>query len=261
VSFADEFPNDNPDLFMQRPLTALHLAAIYLAPFDKVAVEAVAVEAVAVEAVAVEVVAVEAADEPAIEAADCVVEEMLESEALDIEVVEAFDESDFEHATLESLLPPSEAFIEVEPEPIAEAARAEVFVGPDGDSILDPPSAPDAELQPLSGTDAPALPSAEPDYASLWADTLRDVALSHGAALDAVAALSTQLATDPVALAWRIAIMGGEADFSACGTQTLDEWSAHLVARAAGSPAKFETIRRELRSRGICAFGLVVEAA
>ena len=37
---------------------------------------------------------------------------------------------------------------------------------------------------------------------------------------------------------------------------TLDEWSADLLARMMGAPSKAATLRRELRSHGVAAFGL-----
>ncbi|HEY1956479.1 MAG TPA: hypothetical protein VGH28_12730 [Polyangiaceae bacterium] len=55
---------------------------------------------------------------------------------------------------------------------------------------------------------------------------------------------------------WRASLLGEEADFSACTTM-LDEWSAALVATLAGTPAQKESYRRELRRRGVAAFGLV----
>ena len=63
-----------------------------------------------------------------------------------------------------------------------------------------------------------------------------------------------------VAQAWRVALVGLDPDFSACGSNLLDEWSAEIVAKLAGAPHKAELARRELRARGVAAFGLV-EAA
>lgn len=62
-----------------------------------------------------------------------------------------------------------------------------------------------------------------------------------------------------VAAAWQSAFRGDEPDFSVC-SQMLDEWSANLVAKLLGRKELFDPIRRELRSRGIAAFGLL-EAA
>jgi hypothetical protein len=62
-------------------------------------------------------------------------------------------------------------------------------------------------------------------------------------------------------LAWRGILRGESEDFGACGGATLDEWAADVVARALGNPARAEGIRRELRRRGVAAFGLVADAA
>jgi hypothetical protein len=66
--------------------------------------------------------------------------------------------------------------------------------------------------------------------------------------------------TDEV-LSWQRLLRGESEDFAACGTSTLDEWAANLVARATGDVTRTQAIRRELRRYGIAAFGLVTEAA
>jgi hypothetical protein len=63
------------------------------------------------------------------------------------------------------------------------------------------------------------------------------------------------------AAAWQAILRGESEDFSACGATTLDEWSSMLVAVALGEPARADSLRRELRRRGVAAFGLIVEAA
>jgi hypothetical protein len=62
------------------------------------------------------------------------------------------------------------------------------------------------------------------------------------------------------AAAWRAILRGDSEDFSACGTRMLDEWAADLVAGLVAAPAKSEHLRRELRTRGVAAFGLVLAA-
>jgi hypothetical protein len=62
------------------------------------------------------------------------------------------------------------------------------------------------------------------------------------------------------ASAWRAILRSESEDFGPCGSLSLDEWAADLVARALGAPARSASIRRELRSAGVAAFGLV-EAA
>lgn len=63
------------------------------------------------------------------------------------------------------------------------------------------------------------------------------------------------------AAAWSAILRGESEDFSACGASTLDEWSSTLIGAALGEPGRADSLRRELRRRGVAAFGLVVEAA
>jgi hypothetical protein len=60
---------------------------------------------------------------------------------------------------------------------------------------------------------------------------------------------------------WQSILRGQSEDFGACGSTPLDEWAADVVARVLGNPARAEGIRRELRRRGVAAFGLVADAA
>ncbi len=62
------------------------------------------------------------------------------------------------------------------------------------------------------------------------------------------------------ARAWRSILRGDSEDMSECGPRMLDEWAADLVARLIAAPAKTEQLRRELRTRGVAAFGLVLAA-
>ena len=48
---------------------------------------------------------------------------------------------------------------------------------------------------------------------------------------------------------------GTSEDFSACGDAMLDEWAADLLARLVGGPTRATTLKRELRDRGVAAFG------
>lgn len=63
------------------------------------------------------------------------------------------------------------------------------------------------------------------------------------------------------AAAWQAILRGESEDFAACGVASLDEWSAIAVARAMGEMNRADGLRRELRRRGVAAFGLVIEAA
>jgi hypothetical protein len=62
-------------------------------------------------------------------------------------------------------------------------------------------------------------------------------------------------------LAWQAILRGEGEDFSACGPATLDEWTANALARSLGAIARTDAIRKELRRRGVAAFGLVSVAA
>ncbi len=62
-------------------------------------------------------------------------------------------------------------------------------------------------------------------------------------------------------LAWQAILRGESEDFSACASATLDEWAANAIARVLGSPSRAESLRKELRRRGVAAFGLVADAA
>jgi hypothetical protein len=92
---------------------------------------------------------------------------------------------------------------------------------------------------------------------SIYVRTLTDVLIAAGGS-DAAGALAATLADEPTARAWRRIISGESEDFTACGTKSLDEWSAELVARLIAMPAKTDQLRRELRSRGVAAFGIIV---
>jgi hypothetical protein len=62
-------------------------------------------------------------------------------------------------------------------------------------------------------------------------------------------------------VAWQGILRGESEDFTACGGAALDEWAASALARVLGSPSKAESLRRELRGRGVAAFGLLADAA
>jgi hypothetical protein len=120
----------------------------------------------------------------------------------------------------------------------------------------------------------PPAPPADDPFDALVA-VLEDVARAAGAPDAAMHTLRVLLGRERMgtdapaehsrlrtaAGAWQSILRGESEDFSACGASTLDEWSSIVVASALGEPARVESLRRELRSRGVAAFGLVVEAA
>jgi hypothetical protein len=126
--------------------------------------------------------------------------------------------------------------------------------------------------------ESPSLPSAPPpqdDPFEALTAVLEDVARGAGASESAMHVLRVLLGRERIAAdapaehsslraagaAWRAILRGESEDFSACGASTLDEWSSKLLAAALGEPARADGLRRELRERGVAAFGLVVEAA
>jgi hypothetical protein len=117
---------------------------------------------------------------------------------------------------------------------------------------------------------------AEPDDPFLaLVDVLEAVARGAGAGDAALASLRLVLGRERVtegtsdellvlreqAAAWQAVLRGESEDFAACGVPSLDEWSSLVVARTLGEMNRAEALRRELRRRGVAAFGLVIEAA
>jgi hypothetical protein len=60
--------------------------------------------------------------------------------------------------------------------------------------------------------------------------------------------------------AWKQLLRGETADMSLCGTTTLDRWAAEIAAWLLGQPGRADDLRRELRRRGVAAFGLLAAA-
>jgi hypothetical protein len=283
-----EFPNDNPDLWAHRaPLAALAilLAEAELAEDEKAAERsdpndqvdsAPPIEVIAEATVPAPMVA-EVEKEPEcsepndrVDSAPLieVVAEQPVAEVLEKECSEPNDQVDFE---------PLAAVVEEDDGPEVEVIEFD-----------------EADFAVIENESIPAPPKM--DLFQVFARTLIEVALAAGApgrvveilpgmlgiarldasvldaeAIDALVAADMLARSESGAVirsdnfvsaaqAWRATILGEEADFSAC-TSTLDEWSATLVATLANMPQQRETFRRDLRSRGVAAFGLLVEAA
>jgi len=134
-----------------------------------------------------------------------------------------------------------------------------------------PPEAPRDYVTPIED-----VPSSTDPFAML-VSVVEDVA--HGAGADDVAMASlacllgrTRLdasAPDATthhvlraqALAWQGILRSESDDFGACGGAMLDEWCAALIAAVLGPTARADMLKRELRRRGVAAFGLVEQAA
>jgi hypothetical protein len=108
---------------------------------------------------------------------------------------------------------------------------------------------------PLVSTPPPAM---ESPY-EVFLQTLSSVACEAGQTM-AASEIGAALADDAVARAWRAILCGESEDFSLCGTP-LDEWASATLARLLSAPQKAAQLRRELRARGVAAFGLIEIAA
>lgn len=109
---------------------------------------------------------------------------------------------------------------------------------------------------------------ARTDAFAVFAAILADVCMLDGqtAAADKARALSEDLSVLPEAMqsraaAWRALLRDEGCDFDAVGASMLDEWAAQVVAELVGTTGKVEQYRRELRARGVAAFGLLEAAA
>jgi hypothetical protein len=146
--------------------------------------------------------------------------------------------------------------IEIVDELVIEGAVEEAHVVEEAPSA--PPPAPDDPFDALVAVLEDVARAAGAADASVQMQTLRVLLGRERIAADAPPEHSSVRAA---AAAWQAILRGESEDFSACGASTLDEWSSKLVALALGEPARADSLRRELRGRGVAAFGLVVEAA
>jgi len=242
-----EFPSDNMELWRAHPpqeAVEVLVSPVSLSPVSMDLAEAILTDVGHTE--------VAVSDEP---------------QQDDVEIVDDFEADAFADVIHESVIPPALESMVVSKMPLAEP-----------------------EPEPLPGPEIT-------NYFAIYLTTLAEVARAHGVHDGVVDAIPGILGADRLevrcldealveglvacglltrgesglvvrcdavvrtAAAWRGALDGAEPDFSACGTAMLDEWSADLVARLAGTPQKVEILRRELRGRGVAAFGLLVEAA
>lgn len=128
------------------------------------------------------------------------------------------------------------------------------------------PPAPDDPFTMLVCTLADvAISAGSPHIASLLPGLLFDGRVSEpidGATADALRAAGLWDGNDvspafvAVTAAWRAILRGTSDDFDACGAAMLDEWAADLLARLLEAPSRAPSLRQELRSRGVAAFGL-----
>lgn len=84
------------------------------------------------------------------------------------------------------------------------------------------------------------------------ADALKEAGIVVDGAVTATFAAQTA--------AWRAILRGTSDDFDATGGAMLDEWAADLLACLLGARSRGASLRKDLRARGVAAFGLL-EAA
>ncbi len=87
-----------------------------------------------------------------------------------------------------------------------------------------------------------------------------DAGISSGILAERGGRIALSDATYAVARAWRVALED-DGDLANIGHTTLDGFCSELLAVIAADTASTDAIRRELRSRGIAAFGLLEVAA
>ncbi len=103
----------------------------------------------------------------------------------------------------------------------------------------------------------PLMDGATPDAISPEA---RALLVAAGVLVDTAGGARPSDAFDGARAAWRDILRGTGDDFAACGGAMLDDWSADLLARLSGGAVQTSAIKRELRARGIAAFGMAVAA-
>ncbi|MGD0527840.1 MAG: hypothetical protein ABSE49_22090 [Polyangiaceae bacterium] len=138
-----------------------------------------------------------------------------------------------------------------------------------------PPPLPESEPEVIvAAVESVAPPPADDPFVMLVA-VLEDVARNAGADDATLATLACLLGRTRLgagapeghatlraqALAWQGILRGESEDFTACGAGMLDEWCAALVAGVLGQNTRADGLKRELRRRGVAAFGLVEQAA
>lgn len=91
-------------------------------------------------------------------------------------------------------------------------------------------------------------------------DAVRSSLLDSGLAREADGSLVPSVAFVATASAWRMVLRGESNDFSACGTSTLDGWAADVLKSfGVGRDGRVD-VKRELRRRGVAAFGMILAA-
>jgi hypothetical protein len=128
-------------------------------------------------------------------------------------------------------------------------------LGPLEDAILEVVIAPASEpvIEATAEPVSTIVPPPPDDPYVTFVGTLVEIAMAHGATA-AAGELPATLDADEVAQAWAGILRGTSEDWDAVGGSMLDEWAAGTLARVTGADAQL--LKRELRARGVAAFGL-----
>ncbi len=163
---------------------------------------------------------------------------------------------------VEELEPVEEVVVEGEPlvvvAPVVEEPVAEV-----APSLPPPPEDP---FRVFVNTLVDAALAADAPAAAAWIVALLDGTVPEALSADVAALLAAGRILEGGALApsfekarvaWSAILRGTSEDFEACGSAMLDDFASDLLGRLLGDVAKAPALRRDLRSRGIAAFGLL----
>jgi hypothetical protein len=255
-TLAAEFPNDNP---------ALHRGAIWVnvetvgVPIAERADDPTPVVPTVIEPEAVETV-VTVVPEPRASGIVAIADAVAEANDAD-EGLEA------EELVVEEL-PPLDEVAETAAPQAAAAETVANDVAPQESMAL--PKGPDDPFTALVCVMADvAVGAGSPFVAAALPLLLLDGRLEAGFAEDAIALLRAGGVVDDAGIApsfvavtsaWRAILCGTSDDLGACGAAMLDEWAADVLSRLLAALDKKDHLRRQLRDRGVAAFGLI-EAA
>jgi hypothetical protein len=182
--------------------------------------------------------------------------------------------------TVKAPLPPVEVLLPLAVEPATDPTPPVLEADDPADDIeivddLDFEDAIDESTPPPHVPEMEKETPAQADVFTTFVAIVEDVARSAGAGEDGMKMLAVLLgraragasaneetqAIRAQALGWQGILRGESEDFGACGGGMLDEWAASLVARVLGNGERADVLKRELRRRGVAAFGLVDQAA
>jgi hypothetical protein len=173
---------------------------------------------------------------------------MQESAVVETEALEPVDDDEGEIEIVAELEP-----IELDFEKSSEADPFFTFVQTLVDVAVEAGCEKAAAILPALLENGVVMPGVLPNAAV-------EALVSNGVLMRTEAGLVGGEAFQKTAAAWRAIMRGDSEDFSSCGPRMLDEWAADLVAGLMASPTKSEGLRRQLRTRGVAAFGLVLAA-